>query len=557
MTTSKFVDRFDRDDGEVGAQYTIPCGNAALFDEAVIPVDPTGSASGLSAFDETTAGKTQVLYIGDTLDGPDQSVRGVWIHMPSIPNFLDIDQLLLLATQDPSFTICARMTKDPLLVDLGTDEQPFCFDQGYGLRVTCPRSGAAPILKIIKYSPLGIPPGIAGATTATEVDLARVLASATLGIANLHVDPAQASTSTAAPDYRGFVQSMRLRIRRQDDEVILEAYLNERHQDLPIMSFTDREHPLWGVIGVPGFEFISATLSTQPAGSSPYGLKGIPVIACQLFDTETIKDTAPSRVSQPSNRWTYERVTERVITLVEKNGDTKYNATTAGQTKLDTYLDFVMEAEADLIREEGYYDWLYRESTVILTDTVQDYELPENVGELEFVAPDNWSAPPLAEVRNVEMARRTLSVTGQGAGRPQIYSFIESGVNDRPVLRLFPTPTAGSTATEPLRLNIFYYARLIRPHDPTRQLPFVPQQDMDVLTYSAAAVAMLLDTDAENIASFLGERDRKISSLRRKNNRKLDGRQTIMRSAADVHGGDRSSRFPQTRMTQLGHLLVI
>src|SRR6185369_15258285 len=108
--------------------------------------------------------------------------------------------------------------------------------QGYGLRVTCPLDGSAPILKLVKFQPT-IRPLALPRPTSTEVDGAVVLASITLQAPDLNVDPAwtaiqQPNQNTPWPQpypYQGYWQDMRLRIRRADSMVILDAFLNDRH----------------------------------------------------------------------------------------------------------------------------------------------------------------------------------------------------------------------------------------------------------------------------------------------------------------------------------------
>lgn len=551
---SKWSDKFDRPDGEVGDQYTVACGAAQLFEESVWPVSSAEAQSGDSpALGGTTAQKTQVLYTEQELDGSNQAVRAVWSHADSIIGFVDIDQLTALATTDPSFTVVARMTKDPLLVDLGLAEQPECYDQGYGLRVTCPRDGSAPILKIVKYSPRAIAPGIPGPSTPTEVDRALVLASVVLSGSDLNVDPSWDGTGN--PPYRGFVQDMRLRIRRKDDQVILEGYLNDRYVHEPAIRYVDRAHPLWGATGRPGFEFLSATSVQQPAGSSPYNLRGVPLMACHLFEAETVKEQAAPRTSAPENRFTYTRTAERVLTLVEKNGDAKYTATVSGRTKLQTYLGFVTEAEREIIRKEGYYSWLYREEPIYLVDGQTDYELPEDCGELEIVRPGTWNAPPLDELTRDDVSRRVANTAG--GGNPVVFSQVTQGPNNRRVLRLWPTPLVSETADPPPTIVVEYYARLVEPTDPDSEIPFVPQEHIDVLIYAAAAKALLIDPDATNAQLFAAEAEKLLRDLRVANNRKHATRRTVMRSVADIAMEGFPSRGPLTRSSQLGYPFLI
>ena len=545
MTTARFSDNFARQDGVLGSDYTIACGAAELLTESVMPVTTEGTQSGDSPiYAGTTAKKTQVLYTGQTLDGADCAVRAVWYHLGSILGFIDIAQLMALATEDPSFTILARMGKDQLLVDLGREEDPACYDQGYGLRVTCPRDGSAPILKIIKYSTKALPPGILGPTTPAEADGAFVLASLVLTDKNLNHD--QTWNGIGDVPYRGFMQSMRLRVRRSDDQVILEAYLNDRNIHVAVLSYTDYQHPLWGKVGVPGFEFISATSATQSAGTSPYSLKGIPLMACQLFDVEAIKDTEPARISNPSNLFTYTRCAQRVIQLVERNGDAKYTATLDGQTKLQVYTDFVLETEKEIIRKEGYYDWLYREERIYLIDGEQDYPMPENCGLLHMIRPGSWNNIPLQELTREGLATRIGVV--HSSGRPVAYSKVAQGPNNRPVVRLFPTPSVASGTD--VYMVVEYYARPIHPMFPTVQIPFVPQEHIDVLIYGATSKALLMDTDDANVQFFEGKYQDLLMQIRRANNRKTASRQTVMRSASDVYRPELTQRLPLLRNAQ-------
>lgn len=543
MTTPRFLDRFDRQDGQLGSAYLVPCGAAMIFDERVIPVTLEGTSGQSPVVFGTTAKKTQVLYVDNALDSPDQAIYCVWSHLGEIPGFVDIAQLLALATEDPSFTILARMSKDPLLVDLGRSEDPACYDQGYGLRVTCPRDGALPILKLVKFSARAIAPGIAGQTTGTESDGAFLLASLQLTESMLHVD--------SNGDYRNMAQAMRLRIRRGDDQVVLEAYLNDRNEHDPVLSWTDYAGPLWGKVGVPGFEFLSATTATQPAGTSPYSERGIPIMTCHLFEAETVKDTEPSRISVPANQMTYTRVAQRVIQLVERNGDSKYTATNNGVTKLEVYLGFVYEAEQEILRKEGFFEWTYKEERIYLVNGTSDYELPENLELLNILRPGNWNAPPLKEMTRQEFSVAVGNTIG--GGQPVVYSSVSPGPNSRKKVRLWPIP-AMTDGTD-VYMVVEYYARPLRPYDPNIQLPFVPQQHIDVLTYKATSLALLMDTDNENSQLF-GERAEKIlQDLRVANNRKAAARRTVMRSEADLMYPTIWQQYPLLRTSQIGGLV--
>ena len=548
--TSRFQDKFDRADGAVGSNYTVACGGVTIFDEAILPVDMADVVSGLSpVLDQpgVTAQKTQCLYTAEAMDGPDQTIRAVWAHDPvSISG----------VNTDPSFTILARMSKDPLLYDLGTAEDPNCYDQGYGLRVTCPRSNAAPVLKFVKFMPVrrAIKQN---RPSSLEPDGAVVLAQVTLQSGDLNIDPLWDETGNFP--YRGFWQDMRLRIRRADNEVILEAYLNDRNLNTPILSHTDYQDPLWGAIGVPGVEFLSATLSSQPSGVSPFGLAGDSLMRCGLFSAETVKDFRRPVTAAPGNFYTYNNVVTRVITLVEKDGDARYNATNAGQTKIDTYLDFVLEAEAHIIRREGYYHWLYRESRIYLQDQTKQYEMPEDCGLIELVRPGNFSGTPLHQVDRWQFAQRVGNIEQTG-GKPAIYRMVEESVNNRPTLELFPIPLISSIRPadpddEPY-LVCNYFARRLRPAEPDIQIPYVPQEHIDVLIYGAAAHAMMLDTDPQNAQAFAAVFESKLGDLRRENNRKVSGNQTVAVSAADAFPSTGTTRVPLLRSTQLENLLV-
>jgi hypothetical protein len=548
MTTQRFLDKFDRADGGIGVNYTVPCGAVELFDESILPVDVQAAQVGSPVLDSTTEQKTQVLFTADDLDGPDYAVRAVWSHLQ---DFIGIATLLTETQNDPAFTLMARMTKDPLLVDLGGDEEPLCFDQGYGLRVTCPRDGSAPILKFIKYTPVVLPPGIPAAVT-LEVDQAVVLATKTLATENLAVDPDWDGEGDI--QYQGFYQSMRFRIRRADDKVLLDAYLNDRNLNTPVMSFEDFSNPLWGAPGAPGFEFISAAKTTQVA-TSPFNLEAVTLMACHLFEVETTRDIAPSRVAHPSNRWTYDRCAQGAILIAEKQGDAKYTASFNGQTKLAVFRDFIYWAEKEILRIEGFWRWLLREGDVFLEGDQRIYELPENLGEAISISPGNWSAPPLAEVESTEYAR-ILTGFATGSGRPRLFRYIEPGPNLRKRIEVFPVPVAAAAGQDAQFLHIKFYTRHLEPIHPESQVPFVPQEFVDALIYKAASEALLLDTDIDNQQAVQAIATQKIASMVRENNRKYGGRTTVMRSASDVFKGDVHHRIPQLRVTQLDNLLL-
>lgn len=551
----RFTDKFDRADGPLGDAYDVPCGGVIISDEAVIPIDAAEIISGVSPIlpNDVTAQKTQVLYTAEAMNGPDYVVRTTWAHDGNDPSSLPSG-----VTQPPSFTALARMGKDPLLYDLGTAEDPNCYDQGYGARVTFPLDGTAPTLKIIKFMPAKRLPG-QSRPSSTEVDGMVVLASAVLDPDDLNLDPdfdAEAFKTGDVLPYKGFWQDMRLRIRRADNEVILDVYLNDRNLNTSKLTYTDRRDPLWGVVGLPGFEFLSATLADQPAGASPFGLAGMSLLRCGIFSCETFLDVRRPVNVTPGTFYTYREVVNRVILLVERDGDAKYNASTAGQTKFDTYLRFVIEAEADIIRKEGYFEWLRRTGTVYLRGGLGVYELPDDLGLLDSVRPGNWNAPPLSWMARSLFFQR-LQGTSSSGGRPTLYTTDETGPNSRQQIRLFPFPgenQISQVAGEDPFLFIDYFARQIYPSEPDVQIPVVPQQHMDVLTYGAAAHALLIDTDDANSQRFAAVYMSKLKDLRRANNRNMS-QLTVMRSAADVIVPSANQR-PLLRTTQLEALLA-
>lgn len=555
--TSRFQDKFARTDGAIGENYTVACGGVVISDEAVIPINADEISSGFSPLvPNGTSLKTQVLYTDEAMDGPNYVVRGTWAHDGNDPSEIDP------ATVDTpsSFTLLARMTKDPLLFDLGTDEDPNCYDQGYGARVTMPRDGSAPTLKIIKFMPARRLPGL-NRPSSTEVDGMVVLASAVLELNDLNLDPEADVTDYVTGDvmpYKGFWQDMRLRIRRTDSEVILDVYLNDRNLNQPKLSYTDKVDPLWGDVGVPGFEFLSGKLIDQPAGVSPFSLTGLSLLRCGLFSVETFSDVRrPVRVF-PGGQMTYQRVVNRVITLVEKDGDAKYNATTGAQTKFDTYLQFVLEAEAEIIRKEGYWEWLRREERIYLQNCVDEYEMPANFAELEFIQPGNWQGRPLREISAFDFANLIANPSNSG-GQPRVFFRKDVGPNEILRIQIYPTPliqpsTVPGPSCDPF-LVVAYYARQLWPSEPDMELPFVPASDIDVLIYCAAAHALLLDTDQQNAANFGAVYMNKLKDLRRKNNRLITNKITL-RSAADVYGGDAAGQVPLTRAASLGNLLA-
>ncbi len=544
--TESFKDKFNRADGVIGTNYLIPCGQVQIFDEAVLPVKV--ETIGGSEVLETPLERTQVFYNAQALDSPDQVIRGAWGHDNVIPAGVDTP---------PSFSLLARATKDPLLIDLTPpEESPDCFDQAYGLRVTCPVDGSAPILKIIKLTTFRRVSNLT-APASLEPDGAQVLASITIPAVGMNIDPAWDETGNYP--YRGFWQDMRLRIRRGDSEVIINAYLNSRFENTPILSFTDHRDPLWSITGLPGFEFLSAVLSAQSPNASPFAQDAQALMRCSLFSVQTIKEINRPLSVQPSNQFTYDRVVDRVILLVEKDGDAHFTATNSGATKRQAYLQFVMETESDIIRKEGYYQWLLRTARINLVDQQTDYELAEDTAEVSLVRPGNFVAGPLREMTLFDF-HQAIAGRADSGGKPSVYIMEPRDVNNRIRIRLFPSPLVESIDTNDNTdgpfLSVDYFARQIFPSEPSMQIPFVPQEDIDVLIYGAAAHAALLDTDDANAQRLAMVYQGKLNDLRRKNNRKVSGRQTVFRSAADVFVETEGTRVPLLRATQLQNFLI-
>jgi hypothetical protein len=352
---------------------------------------------------------------------------------------------------------------------------------------------------------------------------------------------------------------MRLRVRGTDGRVTLEAFFNDRHENNPIMTFVDHKDPLWSVIGQPGFEFLSPVQDSQPAGASPFDQVAKSVMACTLFDASTIVHFDQPRTVAPSTRSTYGRVVDRVITLVEKNGDAKYSVTAGGRQKRLTYLDFVMDAEAEIIRAEGYYDWLKTEQEIYLQDGNDLMEMPEDFGELLQIRPGNFNGAPLNWF-DPGTFRQYAQNQNSAAGKPRSYTDAPVSVNQRRQVKLFPVPntqavdTAGVREEEDAFLVVEYYRRRLYPQDMDTALPVIPQGDIDVLVWGAAAHALLLDTDPNNASAVTGAYQSKLAGLRRKNNRNTN-QQEVLRSVADVVQPATQSRLPVLRTIQLEALL--
>lgn len=551
--TDRFRDQFNRADGQIGSDWTLACGNLSIFDEAIRPVDTTGSSNPTnpsSPIQGLTDERTQAFATA-VLDLPNMVVRGVWGHDEITPTGV---------TGDPSFSLLVRASKDPLLVDLGGSEEPICYDQAYGLRVTCPLNGDTPTLKIIKKTPdrrIN-----AGPSSTAERDDAQVLASFRLRRQDLNQDidlTSDNKNDVTGVNYKGYWQDMRLRIRGTDGVVTLEAFINDRHENTPVLTFTDTKDPLWSVVGEQGLEFLSPVENTQPAEASPFEQIAKSVMACTLFEVSTVVHFDTPRRVAPTSRYTYGRVVDRVITLVEKNGDVNYAATTAGQTKRETYLGFVMEAEAEIIRTEGYFDWLKTEQEVYLVDGQDLLEMPEDFGELLQIRPGNFNGPPLNWFEPGTF-RQYAQNQNSATGKPRSFTDGPVSVNHRKQVKLFPVPNTQSVDTNGVRseedvfLVVEYYRRRLWPEDMDTSLPVVPQEDMDVLIYGAAAHALLLDVDAQNTQFFTGAYASKLNQLRRRNNRKLNQHE-VLRSVADVMQPATQSRLPVLRTIQLEALL--
>lgn len=537
--TSSFLDRFNRDDGQLGANWTVADGYASILDEAVRPIDTTGSQAPTtpgSPLDGLTSVITQVLYSKVALDGPHCVVRGVWGHDAVTPS--DV-------TRDPSFTVMARMTKDPFLIDLAGTEKGVAYDQGYGLRVVCPLSGAAPVLQIIKYTTN---------RRINQVDLTTPNVTDSTILASITLTADELNTSDGVvTNYKGFWQDMRLRVTGSDGLVTLEAFINDRYENAPILTTEDRQDPVWSAVGEPGFEFLSPLYN---GATSPDTWEGKPVMACTLFEVSTVKHVDRPRSVTPANYYTYGSVVDRVITLVERDGDAKWSATVAGQTKRQTYLEFVLEAEADLIRKEGYYDWLISEANVYLVDGQAIYEMPQDFGLLRQMRPGNWQGQPMTWLEPFLFRQRVGSIQ-QTSGKPTVYTDAPSGANDVKRYRFFPQPQVGTTTdgNDPYAV-VEYYRRRLRPSVMDEQLPAVPQEDIDVLVYGAVAHALLMDTDGQNTQMYASVYASKLKDLRRKNNRKTSGAFSVMRPASQVFQPNVTSRIPLLRATQLETLLI-
>jgi hypothetical protein len=221
-------------------------------------------------------------------------------------------------------------------------------------------------------------------------------------------------------------------------------------------------------------------------------------------------------------------------------------------------LQFVLEAEAEIIREEGYWEWLRREQKIYLQNGVDTYEMPADYGELEYIRPGNWNNRPLTEIQPVDFYNMLNGVT-QSGGQPRVFLRVQPGPNEILQIRIYPKPVIQQVTspgqTEDPFMFVQYFARQLWPYEPDAELPFVPASDIDVLIYKAAAAALLLDTDPDNREAMMAEASRKVGSLRRKNNRNMTNRISF-KSAADVFRGNVSGQIPLTRAASLDSLLL-
>jgi hypothetical protein len=248
-----------------------------------------------------------------------------------------------------------------------------------------------------------------------------------------------------------------------------------------------------------------------------------------------------------------------VIVLVEKNGDAKYGATTAGQTKLDTYLQFVLDAEAHILRTTGFWKWTRREGVIYLRPGIANYELPEDCGMVDLVRPGNYSGPPLVNTPNWNFRQRAGSVSGAG-GPPRLYMEKAQSINNRKEILLFPTPVVATqlpSTTVQQEISAIadpyivaeYFARRIRPSEPDRQIPYIPQEHIDVLVWGGAAHAMVLDTDPDNTRATWELFNKKLADLCREQYRGDNNAPDVARALADVGSG--RLEIPLTRYGQL------
>lgn len=554
---TQFSDSFSRADGALGTDWSVICGDATILDNAVVPIASDGSGGfgvGISPIDLLASRRTQVFYSG-SLDRQDVSVRAVFGHDENIPDGV---------SGDASFTLLARASKDPLLLDLGGTEEPDCYDQAYGVRFTALASATQARIDIIKL----VPSERINSTRASnsQPDDAVVLKTINVqaGWLNNRVAPAN-PTSTTGLTYTGMWQDMRMRVYGKDGEVTIDVYLNDRFEQEPVLSTTDRAEPTWET-GSVGIEFWSPTYDDQPNTASAFSEAATPVMRCSLFGVETIKAFAQPRTEDAPR--TYGWVIDRVIELVEKNGESQYSATNAGiAARTGPYKEFVLEAEAHIIRTEGYWEWLHREQRIYLVADKGLYEMPTDFGELIMLRPGNFQGPVLLKASPYDFNQRLGGIQRTG-GLPRIFRDKPPSVNGRPRIQVFPVPTQTNLTNsanddqanpdnEDLHLIVEYYKKRIRPTAATidTDVPVIPQQHLDVLIYGATAHAVLLDSSQSNTQNFAQTFQSKLAGLRRSNNRKVNERVTL-KSVADIMKADVTSRLPQLRSTQLEVLLA-
>jgi hypothetical protein len=94
-----------------------------------------------------------------------------------------------------------------------------------------------------------------------------------------------------------------------------------------------------------------------------------------------------------------------------------------------------------------------------------------------------------------------------------------------------------------------YFARRIRPSEPDRQIPYIPQEHIDVLVWGGAAHAMVLDTDPDNTRATWELFNKKLADLCREQYRGDNNAPDVARALADVGSG--RLEIPLTRYGQL------
>jgi hypothetical protein len=163
-----------------------------------------------------------------------------------------------------------------------------------------------------------------------------------------------------------------------------------------------------------------------------------------------------------------------------------------------------------------------------------------------------------------EFRKRYGSVSGAG-GPPRIYMLKGESVNNRQEILVYPTPVVlTSTGVVPAvqvetslvadaYMQVEYYAKRLRPTAVDRQIPYIPQEHIDVLIWGAAAHAMVLDTDADNTAATQQVFEGKLRDLIREQFRGNSNAPEVVRSAADL--GPVGISVPLLRYQQFEGLL--